>query len=834
MTSPRKIVNGTGPENAEIVIVGEAPGAEEDIAGEPFVGPSGQELNNMLAEAGINRSECYVTNVIKIRPINNDIEEFITEKKTVGRSKGWQLYNERYVSEAAFNYITQLKYEIDQIRPNLIIALGETAMWALSGKSGITSWGGSLLEVMFRAGKMYKLIPAYHPAAILRMWEWRNITVHDLRRCAREAQSPCILYPLYNFTVRPALPTVMSWLEALKEIPKVAVDIETRNGQIACLGIARSATEAICIPFLCVETLEGYWSLEEELAIVLKLREVLTHPDIKVIGQNFIYDAQYIARHWGFVPSVTFDTMLAHHTCFPALPKSLVFLSRMYCQFHQYWKDDGKHWDPKKMPEERLWAYNCKDAVVTWEVADVLEKTIKAMELQEVWDFQMSLFMPVFRMMLRGVKIDHKLREKFAFSLIEEYAKRHQFVNTAAGRDLNIRSTKQLQEFFYNYIGIPPVKTRASRGKPSRVTTDDDALKKIGKREILMQPIVKCIAEMRSLGVYHSTFVQGQYDADRRMRCSYNIAGTTTFRFSSSEDAFGFGMNLQNVPPEDKERADKEKKNKEAIARGLTEPEFILPNIRQLFIPDDGCYILDWDLDRADLQVVVWEADDETLRLLLKEGIDLHLANAQVLFKLPYTLDNLRDPKFVEQAKADYNFQRQMTKIFTHGTNYGGSPRTMAAHCEVSVSEAYEMQDRWFAAHPAIKSWHHRVQHQLAEGRMVQNAFGYRRDFFDRIEGVLPEALAWIPQSTVACIINRVLRRIDKELPSVQLLLQVHDSLVMQAPKAEVDNTNLLSEIRERMKVVVPYKQPLIIPSNCKMSDKSWGDAKGVKIVEAQ
>jgi DNA polymerase-1 len=226
-----------------------------------------------------------------------------------------------------------------------------------------------------------------------------------------------------------------------------------------------------------------------------------------------------------------------------------------------------------------------------------------------------------------------------------------------------------------------------------------------------------------------------------------------------------------------------------------------LPNIRRLFLPDPGHLICDVDLDRADLQVVVWEADDQEMKAMLREGIDMHSENAKTL-----------------------HCSRQQAKSWVHGTNYGGSARTMATAAGVSVAQSEAMQRRWFSAHPGIKQWHHRVEGQLQTSRSVRNAFGFRRTYFDRIEGILPEALAWIPQSTVANVINLGLINVYNNLPSIQLLLQVHDSLVLQLPAHDADR--LLPKLRKELLITVPYPDPLVIPVGLKASTTSWGDCK--------
>lgn len=250
-----------------------------------------------------------------------------------------------------------------------------------------------------------------------------------------------------------------------------------------------------------------------------------------------------------------------------------------------------------------------------------------------------------------------------------------------------------------------------------------------------------------------------------------------------------------------------------------------LPNIRKFFLPDPGYTICDTDLDRADLQVVVWEADDEELKLALRMGVDLHILNGIYLENLsPPPLEELVEshPKYPAH-KARYARQRKLAKAFIHGTNYGGSARTMAIAANCTVHQSELLQSRWFATHPGIKDWHRRVEAQLQTNRTVVNKFGYRRVYFDRIEGLLPEALAWIPQSTVAIYINKIWDAVVTQEPEIQILLQVHDSVVWQAP------TYKFEHFKSRFKAIassiaIPYPDPLIIPVGFKSSEMSWGD----------
>lgn len=792
----------SGPCPARIMIVGEAPGESEEREGLPFVGFSGQELDKMLREAGILRSECFVTNVVRKRPPSNDIDLFFADKKKDITMQHVQVLG-RYCLPVVVDGLELLKREIELCRPNLIIALGNTALWALTGNRGITSWRGSTLECVLETGLEYKpkVIPTYHPSLVLRQWTWRPVAVQDLRRAAQAAKTREINPPEYDFIFRPDYPTVEAVLtgllrEADKGPLRLALDIETRAGHIACIGLAWNKRSAICIPFMCVERHDGYWGLEEESRIIHMLYQLLTHKNVECVGQNFLYDAQYIWRWWCFIPNVKRDTMLAHHSMFSMSQKSLDYLSSMYCDHYVFWKAESKDWDPK-VGEDQLWIYNCKDCVYTFEVDEGEQAAIAAFsrtwtKLPQVHAFQQSLFQPVLETMLRGIRPDISKRAHYAELLMDEIEKRKAWLYQVVGYELNPGSPKQMQEFFYGEMGQKPIFNR----KTGTVTCDDEALNTIAKREPLLRPHIRKILELRSLGVFLSTFVNAPLDNDGRIRCSFNIAGTETYRFSSSKNAFGTGLNLQNIP-------------KGGDVESDDELPLELPNIRELFIPDPGYTFFDIDLSSADLRIVVWESGEEEMKRMLAEGVDPYTYIAQEFYKDPSIKKS--DPR------------RQTFKSFAHGTHYLGTPKGLAERLGLSVHEADKTQKWYFQRFPKIKKWQEEFKDQLTRRKYVENIFGYRCYFLDRIQGnTYNEAIAWLPQSTVACIINRGYRNIYDNLKEVQTLLQVHDSLAGQYETHHGDWA--LRRIEEECSIVLPYDDPLVIPVGVKASTKSWGD----------
>jgi DNA polymerase I-like protein with 3'-5' exonuclease and polymerase domains/uracil-DNA glycosylase len=822
------------------MIVGEAPSQADFQHNAPFGGGAGLELNRLLHEAGIMRSECYTTYVCKIPPPEGQLSNLVaTKKKDIGAVH--VKLRDLYVLPQVVEGYNELLEEIKMVQPNIIVALGNLAMFVLTGHWSAAKWRGSLLTTDDGA---IKVIPTLPPSTVFKQFELRGAILNDLRRVKRHMTSR--VYdnkPAWNFLIRPAFDLTMRTIAALTSDAAAFADpvwldfdIETRYEQIDCIGFSWSRTDAICIPLIARGKPEGYWNADEEAAIVFALYKLLTHPNVRCRWQNGLYDAQYVFRHWHFIPRHGQDTMITQHSLFAALPKGLGFIASLYADWYVYWKDEGKI--ASDVPEEQRWAYNLQDCIYTRECGEVLLQAAEQLHLAEVDKKQQALFLPVLHSMLRGVRIRQEVRQQMALDIQEELSHREAFLFNILGHLINPASPKQMQALFYEDLRLQPVlkRTMIAGRMTMRPTCDDEALTTLAIREPLIKPLCNAIADIRTLNKFLGDFVMMPLDSDGRMRCSFNIAGDAggksapySYRLSSSKNPFGSGGNLQTIPSE------KSKSSGKAAARGSM--DFTLPNIRSMYGPDPGFTFFDMDLDRADLQVVVWEAEDVMLKAALRLGADIHLLNT-------YGIDNVEPPpleELVERHKKgdpctcgprcywDYrtprSHKREFAKVFCHATNYLGKPKTVAAHTGRTVHEIDSAQKRWFAAHPGILAWHRRVTEQVLRHRFVENKFGYRWNIFDRIdEHLLPAAVAWIPQSTVGIVINSAWRAFYEQLPEVQVLLQVHDSLAGQFPTHRRDY--VLPRMAECSKIVIPYDDPLIIPTGVKTSVVSWGDCE--------
>ena len=276
------IVKPTGPDNAKIAIVGEAPGKDEERIGRPFVGGAGKILDGMLLEAGIDRRDCYITNVMHIRPVNNDFGEFYED---AGR---------KIPGKLLIDGNDRLLQELNVVKPNVVIALGNEAMKSLTGKIGITKYRGSILQMIatavpgiarqgiggtiqyerFPVHYMLKVVPTIHPAAIMRQWELRPLAVMDLRRALEESESSKLI------------PTYRTWkkIETLSELETkvdlylthakyISFDIETCNNQISCISFAKDEFSSFTVPICMFD--KSSWAEQEELLVWLQIKRLL-------------------------------------------------------------------------------------------------------------------------------------------------------------------------------------------------------------------------------------------------------------------------------------------------------------------------------------------------------------------------------------------------------------------------------------------------------------------------------------------------------------------------------------------------------------------------------
>lgn len=354
-----------------ILLLAEAFGSNEVKTGTPLVGASGVELLRMLHDAGVieltaeDRSfissfwnlgdpacidavwrlhpEVYRANVFPFHPLGNDLRS-LCGPKTEAVTGYPALTQSKFLRREFIPYLEALADEIITVDPNLIICLGNTPLWALSGLTGISRIRGTT-RLSTHTAIGYKLLPTYHPAAVLRQWELRPTTVMDLAKAAREAEFPEVRRPKREIWIQPTLADLETFYDRhIRGCSILSVDIETAGTRVTCIGFAPSPAVALVLPF-DDERRKGrsYWpDKQSEGHAWAFVRMVLTELAIPKLFQNGLYDIAFLWRSVGIpVMGATHDTMLLHHALQPESLKGLAFLGSAYTD-EGPWKTERK------------------------------------------------------------------------------------------------------------------------------------------------------------------------------------------------------------------------------------------------------------------------------------------------------------------------------------------------------------------------------------------------------------------------------------------------------------------------------------------------------------
>jgi len=346
-----KLVGGAGSVPATIALCGEAPGRDEEIYGRPFIGESGQELDRMLKQAGISRADCYATNVFKIKPpdtdrSNNDIQSFFVGRSDPDACLDLPTFGKgKFVRRGPDVHVRHLVGELAGVEVKLVIALGNTALWGLLGKQGISKFVGTVHPPT--KDRPFTVIPTYHPSAVLRQYSLRTTAIANLTKayevarqldgCETGGNDRPDSEERFKVKINPSLAEVEAFAEVAAKSPVIAIDVETANGQIRTIGFSIEPNSAFVIPFW-EPPRTSYWpTLDGELRAWRAVKRICGAPSLK-IGHNFLYDLQYIWRVHGIaVRGPIFDTMAFSHAMEPELPRSLGHLAATYLNIPE-WK----------------------------------------------------------------------------------------------------------------------------------------------------------------------------------------------------------------------------------------------------------------------------------------------------------------------------------------------------------------------------------------------------------------------------------------------------------------------------------------------------------------
>lgn len=413
--------------------------------------------------------------------------------------------------------------------------------------------------------------------------------------------------------------------------------------------------------------------------------------------------------------------------------------------------------EPSALGSHQRQIYNGLDAALTYEVWE--EISALSNQPPAIYNFARALQGPALEIMLRGFRVDFYERSK-GIKLIEAKRDRlnailQRFAHAVWGKPLNPRSHDQLKKFFYKRMGIPEIWTSQKGVRALRM--DRETLEKI---EVYFhaRPIVAVIKAIREIGKKLDVLT-ADVDADGRMRTSINIGATTTGRLSSSSSTTGSGTNMFNIEPA----------------------------LRRMFVADPGWKLCGIDKEQAEAREVgwlCWVAFGDASYLDACESTDLHTHTAKLIWpNLSWTGDTHNDRALADTQFYRHFSYRDLSKRGGHGSNYLGTPFTMARYLKVPTKLMEDFQQRYFSAFPCIPRWHDWTRSQLHSQRKLTTVFGRERHFFGRPsdDTTLREAIAYSPQSATADRVNLGMWRIwDHFKGRVQLLLNLYDAVYFQ------------------------------------------------------
>lgn len=455
---------------------------------------------------------------------------------------------------------------------------------------------------------------------------------------------------------------------------------------------------------------------------------------------------------------------------------------------------------------EREWIYNGLDCAVTLEIVNHIKPQL-TQQTGQTYAFSQALQAPILEMTMRGILIDLDRRREvvklYRAQTLQLESQLDAIIRDGLGITLNWRSNPQLLKLFYEVLSLPPVKKRSANGAMVP-TVNREALEKL-QLHFFAEPIVLHILLLRDVAKKLQLLETG-IDPDARIRTNLNIAGTKTGRLASSMSDMGTGTNLQNIDRE----------------------------LRSVFIADEGMKFCNIDLEQADARNVgarCWELFVEShgeqfagAYLNACESSDLHTSVAKMCWpNLGWGQDR------ADREIADTPFYRTLThrdttKRLGHGTNFRGTPAHMATQTKIPTAVVKTFQGSYFGAFPCLPAWHDWINKTLLRDHQLTTLWGRQRYFFGRADDpkTLRDATAYEPQSCTAEEINHALLKLWR-WGRVQLLMQVHDSILFQYPEELEDEIVPAALKLARAPLTLSRGREFCVPLDAKVG-WNWGD----------
>jgi uracil-DNA glycosylase family 4 len=757
------IVPAKGPQNAKILALGEAPGADEvdtphfrpDRMG-PFQGGSGRVLTVLFAHAGIRRSDVRIRNVVQCRPPGNRTPT---------------------PDEIACCFDAFVREEIEGSPANVILALGDTPLGLLTGRKGIGLYRG----VPTAGYNGRKVFPTWHPAFIIRSQHLWAFEVHDLARAAAQSAFPEIRRVPFTI-VRQADPASTSGglLDAVRARGACTFDFETTglsavHDQIRMCGIAGGPGQAYVYD----------WTPRARAVF----DSILADPRIEVCGQNILYFDLPFAEEkakgakegfWTHPQAVEdlwkrriFDTMVAFHLCNSSYgqtsiasqnkgsyqgargaEKDLAFIASNHTDM-EYWKGRENYRDD-------IYTVCGKDVIATdrsaYDPQDGLKAELKRYDMTDLYyKHVLPVHLPLHRMHQRGMRIDQDRAQFWAVGMSAVADELEETFKQGVGDPyLNLDSPKQLMEVLYGKLGLP-VQYLVDKKRGMRPTANAEALEvlaALAPENVGLQTLV----EIRHLRKMVATYLREGLESGW-LHPLFGVSKAANGRFNSQNP------NSQNVPEE----------------------------MRDIWVPDDDEHVvLSADASQIEWRVAMVLSGDPVGLKLLASGVDNHRAVAAEAFQKP--LSEIDDAT------------RHGAKFIVYGLGYGRGAQSIADGHKLDIDFVRLFIRNFAKRFSTFWAWREALPDFVLKHHFLANPFKRRRWWYTR---EITEIYNYPASSTAADMMIDEVIQLEDQLPrEATLRLTVHDEVVIVTPK------DIVNEVARCVRDVMEQKWPQIVEAS--------------------
>ena len=532
---------------------------------------------------------------------------------------------------------------------------------------------------------------------------------------------------------------------------------------------------------------------EDAKEILHEFKAFFENDRIEKIGQNIKFDLLMLTQYGIKLKGNLFDTMIAHYLVQPELRHGMDYLAEIYLNYRTIHFEDlvgtkGKNQaDIRSVDLKKLCDYAAEDADVTFRLKQILEKELKANNLEKLfYDIEMPLMKVLATMEHTGVRLDTEALYQSSEILTSDMLNLEKEIHTLAGYDFNVSSPMQVGEILFDRLKLDD---KARKTKTGQYSTSEDVLEKIQSKH----PIIGKILEYRGLKKLLSTYIDALPQlistVTGKVHTSYNQTVAVTGRLSSTNP------NLQNIPIRD------------AIGK----------EIRKAFIPDADSVFLSADYSQIELRIMAHLSGDVNMMDAFNNGLDIHTATAAKIYKIP--LDDVTTE------------MRRKAKTANFGIIYGISVFGLSDRLGIPRAEAKDLIDGYFLTYPDVKKYMETSILKAREMGYVETLFGRKRTLPDInsqngvVRGFAERNAINAPiQGTAADIIKIAMVHIQNEIEhknlQAKMTMQVHDELNFTVPTTELSTVRKI--VVEQMEQAIHLRVPLI--ADCGIGE-NWLEA---------